>query len=606
MTIKSAEKTKEAKMKKEQSKGGYLPAELSSIDNQALRSLPHHLIQFIVAQQYQRYTPIDHAVWRYVMRQNFNFLKDNAHPAYGEGLKKTGISIEKIPSIVEMNQILDKIGWAAVTVDGFIPPAAFMEYQAYRVLVIAADMRQIDHIEYTPAPDIIHEAAGHAPIIADPEYAEYLRRIGEYGAKALSSKKDYELYEAIRHLSILKEAPDADPQEVEAAEKDVEYKQKNLGAPSEMALISRLHWWTVEFGLYGDIRMPKIYGAGLLSSIGESYTCLTDKVEKLPYNIDTQNYAFDITTQQPHLFVTPSFQNLIDVLEEFAKGMAFRLGGIQSVHKAIECQNVTTCELSSGLQISGILTEVLTNGKTEPAYLKTRGPSALAYRNSEIPGHGKGYHADGFGTPVGRLRDSGKLLELMTDSELKELKIEAGKTAELNFASGTTVKGNLEMILRKDGRIGLMTFSDCKVTKGERLLFDPAWGTFDMAVGEKVTSVFSGAADKDAYEQVPLVPKERTIKVQYDDQTIELQKLYKRIRDYREQGTNDSVILEVWREVKSQHPKDWLLSMEILEILAKKRIFPELEREIKSYLEQKVKTQPELSKLIKDGLKLIH
>src|SRR3972149_3075871 len=159
-------------MKKEQAKGGFLPAELASIDNQALRSLPHHLMQFIVAQQYQRYTPIDHAVWRYVMRQNFNFLKDNAHPAYVEGLKKTGISIEKIPSIVEMNEILDKIGWAAVTVDGFIPPAAFMEYQAYKVLVIAADMRQINHIEYTPAPDIIHEAAGHAPIIADPEYPQ--------------------------------------------------------------------------------------------------------------------------------------------------------------------------------------------------------------------------------------------------------------------------------------------------------------------------------------------------------------------------------------------------------------------------------------------------
>jgi phenylalanine-4-hydroxylase len=606
MSIKSAERTEEIKMNKDQGQGGFLPPELASIDNQALQSLPHHLFQFIVAQQYRRYTPIDHAVWRYVMRQNFKFLKDNAHPAYVEGLKKTGISLEKIPSIVEMNQILDKIGWAAVTVDGFIPPAAFMEYQAYRVLVIAADMRQIDHIEYTPAPDIIHEAAGHAPIIADPEYAEYLRRIGEYGAKALSSKKDYQLYEAIRHLSILKEAPQADPKEVEAAEKDVDFKQKNLGTPSEMALISRLHWWTVEFGLYGDLKRPKIYGAGLLSSIGESYSCLTDKVEKLPYNLETQNYAFDITTRQPHLFVTPSFQNLIDVLEEFAQSMAFRLGGTQSVHKAIECQNVTTCELSSGLQISGIFTEVLTNGKSEPAYLKTRGPSALAYRNSEIAGHGKSYHAEGFGTPVGRLRDSGRPLEEMTDAELKESRIQAGNPAELNFASGVTVKGNLEKILRKNGKIVLLTFSNCRVIKENKLLFNPDWGTYDMAVGEKVTSVFSGAADKDAYEQVPLVPKERTIKVQYDEKTVELQKLYRKIQDYREQGTNDSVLLEIWREVKSQHPKDWLLSMEILEILAKKKIFPELEKEIRSFLEQKAKAQPELSKLINDGLRLIY
>ena len=77
-----------------------------------------------------------------------------------------------------MNRMLKDIGWAAVAVDGFIPPNAFMEFQAYNILVIASDIRQLEHIEYTPAPDIIHEGAGHAPIIANPEYAEYLRRFG--------------------------------------------------------------------------------------------------------------------------------------------------------------------------------------------------------------------------------------------------------------------------------------------------------------------------------------------------------------------------------------------------------------------------------------------
>src|SRR5437764_7399851 len=107
-----------------------------------------------------------------------------------------------------MNDILAKIGWGAVAVDGFIPPAAFMEFQAYKVLVIACDMRQIHHIEYTPAPDIVHEAAGHAPIIVDREYSNYLQRFGEVGARAMSSKKDFELYQAIRHLSNLKGQPD--------------------------------------------------------------------------------------------------------------------------------------------------------------------------------------------------------------------------------------------------------------------------------------------------------------------------------------------------------------------------------------------------------------
>src|SRR5574341_298582 len=127
--------------------------------NQIIAGLPNYLKQFIVDQNYESYTPQDHAIWRYVMRQNINFLKDHAHQTYLEGLSKTGIGIDKIPSIEEMNAILGKIGWAAVTVDGFIPPFAFMTFQAKRVLVIAADLRQINHIEYTPAPDIIHEAA---------------------------------------------------------------------------------------------------------------------------------------------------------------------------------------------------------------------------------------------------------------------------------------------------------------------------------------------------------------------------------------------------------------------------------------------------------------
>ncbi len=131
-----------------------------SLDNAAVAATPKHLLQFAVDQRYDDYTPVDHAVWRFIMRQNIFFLREYAHKVYFQGLLNTGISFERIPRIQEMNDILAKIGWGAVAVDGFIPPAAFMEFQAYKVLVIACDMRQIHHIEYTPAPDIVHEAAG--------------------------------------------------------------------------------------------------------------------------------------------------------------------------------------------------------------------------------------------------------------------------------------------------------------------------------------------------------------------------------------------------------------------------------------------------------------
>lgn len=226
----------------------------------------------------------DHAVWRFVMRQNVNYLKHVAHSSYLDGLKKTGISTEKIPGIDQMNEILKNIGWAAVSVDGFIPPSAFMEFQANNVLVIAANIRQIDNIEYTPAPDIIHEAAGHAPIIADPEYAEYLKLFGEIGSKAFSSKEDHKIYEGVRHLSILKEDPKIAGKEINEAEESLAYLSENNQLISEMSEIRNLHWWTVEYGLIGNINYPEIYGAGLLSSIGESYNCLKKSVKKLPYN----------------------------------------------------------------------------------------------------------------------------------------------------------------------------------------------------------------------------------------------------------------------------------------------------------------------------------
>src|SRR6187401_1253389 len=346
--------------------------------NQAVKSLPKHLLQFAVDQRYEEYTPVDHAVWRFIMRENIFFLKEYAHKVYFQGLLDTGISFDRIPRIQEMNDILAKIGWGAVAVDGFIPPAAFMEFQAYKVLVIACDMRQIHHIDYTPAPYIVHEAAGHAPIIVDREYSEYLQRFGEVGAKAMSSKKDFEMYQAIRHLSILKERPNADPKEVDEATKLVEHRQKTLGEPSEMALLSRLHWWTVEYGLIGTVEKPKIYGAGLLSSIGESVSCLEANVKKIPYSIDAADTAFDITTKQPQLFVCRDFKHLSHVLEEFASRMAFMVGGLEGINKAIECNNTATCQYSSGLQVSGIFTEVLSEGGA-PIYLRTKGPSALAF-----------------------------------------------------------------------------------------------------------------------------------------------------------------------------------------------------------------------------------
>ncbi len=570
-----------------------------------LAKLPNHLKQFIVIQDWEHYTPIDHAVWRYVMRQAIRILKVNAHRVYFQGLLSTGINVEAIPRIEDMNDILGKIGWGCVAVDGFIPPAAFMEYQAYKVLVIACDMRQINHIEYTPAPDIVHEAAGHAPIIVDGPYAAYLQRFGEIGTKAMSSRKDFELYEAIRRLSILKEAPETPQSEIDVAEKLVLERQANLGEPSEMARLSRLHWWTVEYGLIGEMSMPKIYGAGLLSSIGEAVSCLEDDVKKIPYTVDAANFAFDITTQQPQLFVTPDFETLMRVLEEFADTMAFRRGGTYGLTQAIECNNTATVEYSSGLQISGVFVSMIKDSKGEPAYLQAKGPSALAYNYKELPGHDKVYHRDGFGSPVGKLKGSSKTLENFSDSDLATAGIKLSSDCRLEFESGVTVVGHLDRIERRDDKIILLIFSKCTVTHDGKTLFKPEWGTYDMAVGATIVSVFNGAADKDAYEQVPLVSKTRTIRITYTERDYRLQAIYQHIRDIRELQNGYEGLPSIWENLKRDFPEDWLASLDILELLLQKKLYPEVAREIRASLEQKAANHESLSKVISEGLSIL-
>ncbi|HEV2096786.1 MAG TPA: aromatic amino acid hydroxylase [Chthoniobacterales bacterium] len=576
-----------------------------STSNAAVAALPKHLLQFAVDQRYDEYTPVDHAVWRFIMRQNAFFLREYAHKLYFQGLLETGISFDRIPRIEEMNDILAKIGWGAVAVDGFIPPAAFMEFQAYRVLVIACDMRQIHHIEYTPAPDIVHEAAGHAPIIVDREYADYLQRFGEIGAKAMSSKKDFELYEAIRHLSILKEQPNTDAQELAKATKLVEACQADLGHLSEMALLSRLHWWTVEYGVIGELDNPKIYGAGLLSSIGESVTCLEPHVKKVPYSIGAQNVPFDITTKQPQLFVTRNFEQLGEVLEQFASTMAFRAGGLEGIDKAIECSNVATCEFSSGLQLTGVFADKITDSNGALIAVRTSGPSALAFLAKELDGHGRDYHASGFGSPVGRWKNLDKAPELLTLDELERLGFSHGKEARLEFVSGIIIVGKVEKILHRDGKLLVVSFINCTGKYGDRVLFEPDWGTFDVAIGERISSVFNGAADKDAYNQVALVPRQRTIKTLSDAKRKRLENLYAQVREIRDRKIGFERLGEIWETQQSEHPADWLLSMEIFEILDQHALQNELKQKIVTFLNAKKTTDPSIATLIEWGFRLV-
>ncbi|MFT5208467.1 MAG: phenylalanine-4-hydroxylase [Flavobacterium sp.] len=536
------------------------------------QQLPVHLRQYVAEQDYEaRYSSRDQAVWRYVLAQLVSHLTDKAHPVYFDGLVRTGITLDSIPSIDEMNNSLSHLGWRAIVVDGFIPPQAFMELQSLKVLAIALDMRAIEHIEYTPAPDIIHEAAGHAPIIADEEYSEYLQKFGEVGMKAIFNNWDLAVYEAVRGLSIAKENTDLDSHQLRNFEDKLQCLLDNQGQPSELAMLTRLHWWTVEYGLVGSLDDNKIFGAGLLSSLRESDYCLGESIIKRPLSVEAVLTSYDITKPQPQLFVTKSCRHLTQVLEEYAHLMCYQVGGSDSIQTAIDAGIVATCEYSSGLQVSGKFNRLLQNALGSEIYLGTEGPTQLAINQSEIEGHDIRYHRKGFGSPIGRVCNLMKALEDASEYDLQMMGIKREGSVTLEFLSGVQVQGKLDSILKENGKLVLFSFSNCTVSgpSGETL-FDPSWGNYDMAVGESIVSVFAGSADRSKCDVYP--PKlEKIAKVdKHSKETLEEFDLYARVRECRDSledgklGAN--ALNELIKNAQEKCPSAWLLHLELYEL----------------------------------------
>ncbi|MFN7825287.1 MAG: aromatic amino acid hydroxylase [Pseudobdellovibrionaceae bacterium] len=568
--------------------------------------LPVHLNKYIVDQDYAKYTPVDQAVWRYILRQLRAFLKIHAHESYLDGLEKTGITIDAIPKIENISQKLEKFGWRALPVSGFIPPAAFMELQSLGVLPIASDMRSLDHLLYTPAPDIVHEAAGHAPILINPEFADYLKAYAQVAKKAIISKEDLDVYSAIRDLSDLKEHPDSKAEQIQRAQERLDQVTKSVSHVSEAAQLARMNWWTAEYGLVGSLEEPKIYGAGLLSSVGESRWCLQTKVKKIPMSLDCITTSYDITEPQPQLFVTPSFQKLKAVLKDFSKTMAFNTGGCLGLDKAIRAESVNTVELDTGLQISGVLERYELDSKGQICFLKFKGPTQICKQDTEISGQSAQYHQHGYSTPLGDYSLQGDLT--------------VGNQVKVRYASGIVMEG--EVLKTSDD---IFTLTKCSVylfRNQERvLLFDPAWGDYDVCKGSHVVSVYGGPADRIAYGLHEDFMAHRVARKIYSPEELIVHQQYAEMRNLREkikslaeyQSTKEASelalkVLELVNEALRQRAQDWLIALEGYELLVhlEARGLKAKSQELRPLIENIFWLKPNLKEQILDGLHLAH
>ncbi len=532
--------------------------------------VPQHLRQFVVQQEYAAYDEVDQAVWRFVLLQTYARLQRTAHPAYTNGLAATGLSVERIPEIADMDERLARFGWGAVCVDGFIPPRAFQEFQAAGLLPIAADIRQRRHLVYTPAPDIIHEAAGHAPILPDPEYAAYLRRIGSVGAKAFSSAEDDRVYRAVFTLSELKENPSATRELVTAAERGLADALAGIRTVSEAGRLSRLYWWTAEYGLVGTPTDYKLYGAGLLSSLLESHSCHDASVKKIPLSPACVEVDYDVTRPQPQLFVAREFAQLSAVLDDVEKTLSSTIGGRTALETAQRSAEVATLVLDGGWSLIGKLSRVEFE-RGDPVFLELSGPSAIACSGKLLEGQGRAAHPQGLAVVLGRLATGASL----GDTAAGHLR-RAAATGALRFEwrSGLSAEGRLAAVVpRPDdpSRAGVVLLERASLWRGgERVGASPR--ALALVAASAVRSAHAGASDP-AYWPPTRFPSTRVPKPRaLSPEDAELLQLYERAIEVWRESRGPAVVPVfelVHEELERRFPDEWLLRWNLLESLVK-------------------------------------
>ena len=512
----------------------------------AIERLPAHLRRYVVDQDHGAYTARDHAVWRHILHRLTDRLKDTAHASFLTGLAATGIGLERIPSLDEMNEQLEALGWSAVGVRGFIPPAVFTELQSLGVLAIAADIRSHEHIEYTPAPDIVHESAGHAPILADRRYADYLKRCGEAGFRAIASVEDQAVYEAIRNLSVVKEDPAATEEEIRLAEERLRAATASRRYVSESTKASRLYWWTSEYGLVGDLAAPKIYGAGILSSLGEAAHCLSADVKKVPLSLACADMEYDITRMQPQLFVARDFDHLFEVLEAFEATLGWRRGGDHGLEEALRARTVNHLVLDGGLELTGrVVARIPARGELgtglATALARVEGPIQISRQGLAEGGPWPGEALVAFGS--GALPPRGAF--------------------SLDLPSGLFLTGF---------RVGEHEVINLRGHQDGRPLDLPSWALLFLSAG--LPSVAGGPADPGAWDASFGDPSALAVgeaEAQARERKAaalpaEVAELYAGIRALREGGARDGARLRAIKARAKDHPDEWLLQAELAEL----------------------------------------
>lgn len=231
----------------------------------------HAAPDFRLPQNYEAYTPDEHAIWRTLFERQVGLLGEHAAPEFQAGLRLLGVDAHRIPVLEEASERLQRLtGFEVIGVPGLIPEADFFAHLSERRFPVTVWMRRRDELDYLVEPDLFHDFFGHLPMLAHTVFANFIQAYGAIGAHAQS--------------------------------------------PAALKMLARLYWYTVEFGLVTTSRGLRAYGAGILSSSGETiYATKASGPARIAFDLARvlrTNYLID--SYQKTYFVLHDIEQLFD------------------------------------------------------------------------------------------------------------------------------------------------------------------------------------------------------------------------------------------------------------------------------------------------------
>jgi phenylalanine-4-hydroxylase len=235
---------------------------------------PPHRADWTIDQDWERYTAAEHATWRALFERQAHLLPGRACAEFVAGMRALPIDAGAIPDFRRLNNILmRRTGWQVVAVPGLVPPEVFFDHLANRRFPAGQFIRRSDQLDYIEEPDVFHDVFGHVPMLMHPVLADYLQAYGEGGLRA-----------------------------------------QRLGALEQL---SRVYWFTVEFGLLEQDEGLRIYGAGIVSSFAETRFALEDpSPNRLKFRLPrVMRTRYRIDDFQETYFVLHTLDDLLHLAE---------------------------------------------------------------------------------------------------------------------------------------------------------------------------------------------------------------------------------------------------------------------------------------------------